>query len=590
MTVDQQQHALKEIFDKLNFLRSTDSENNTLRLQLSIFQKNEEENKHYKKLLFELRKQLQVSNQIAKTCKDDHKFASELQEQVRQLTQENDILRKQLVHYKHECLELKKKNKDLEVTTSEEKRVLLESVHILQLEVEELKRNNSTLENKLLNVKIPGGENSQKDKALLLEKTRNYNLEREVERARKDIDSLSLKRPTVVNIQIDSNNRVVQQDDLREKLLVKTQKLTKQRKELEKKDRTIAEKEQQCEELRRSMSRLLPPERLEEIPKYTLKIRELNEETKALKGQLGMFQQKNEEYKGEKEKLVDKIAAIKKMYFGEKRKNMDLMEVLRKYGAELPAEDKSGGSLPKPALLCCPTCLSPISTNSQLKSEAKSAETQTLTFTNEAVLKSEKKTDITPIKTKSKVQVSQLDSNNKKVHTQTSTVTKKAGLKSDEKTPMTKRIHGKDGGFSNRGPLPPISRMSRVQVSQLDSDNKKVYPPAPTVTKKAGFKSDEKTVMTKKIQGKPGGLSSHIPLPPISGKLRVQVSQLDSENKKACTRVPKVTVKAGQKSDSPPKTKTICKPKDKSSHSPLMHSKSAGKNQTKIFMTETDLN
>ena len=131
--------------------------------------------------------------------------------------------------------------------------------------------------------------------------------------------------------------------ELKEKLVNKTKIIVDMSRKLERKDCIIAEKEQQCEELEGSMSRLQPASSLAE-DKW--KIREQKEHIKALQGNVHMSQLKTEQYKNENEKLADKFTTNRKLYLRERRKNMDLVEASKKSGVEQPAEDKSGDTQP----------------------------------------------------------------------------------------------------------------------------------------------------------------------------------------------------------------------------------------------------
>lgn len=381
-----------------------------------------EENRILRKEIQILRKQLKISRDIIKTHKEEKPFLLEQVEQLHQVTKERDVLSKQLLFYKHKYLQFRNKSTDLEVTLSRQEKDLQQEVHVLELEVEKLKKENSILEKKEVAAKSQRRELVQKGTDLLKEKRRCWDLEEKLEWAIKEKEfHRSHRNPTIINIEAGKDRNEFEKNcqilELKEKLIANTQKRTIMGRDLERKDREIAETKRQCEELKCSMSRLPPIETLQEIPKCKWIIREQCEKIMALKHDVNMFQQRAEEYKSEYEKLVDKFSATKKLYLNERMRNMNLTEALNKSGVQQPTEDKSGdtqhlahsdllqklsgspkkqGHTQTQSTKSNFTCLPPISSKCQPQCEAKSFHIKPLTPTKKVVvLKSEEKLDLT---------------------------------------------------------------------------------------------------------------------------------------------------------------------------------------------------
>ncbi|KAG8000808.1 hypothetical protein GBF38_018050 [Nibea albiflora] len=112
-------------------------------------------------------------------------------------------------------------------------------------------------------------------------------------------------------------------------LYSKTQQLADKSRKLEEKDHIIEEKEKECQKLKDSMSRMLPPEKAELITRLQWDNREQGDKIKALTAQSNMFEFHAKKCKADLEKATDREERNKKLYLEERNRNHDLMEALR---------------------------------------------------------------------------------------------------------------------------------------------------------------------------------------------------------------------------------------------------------------------
>ena len=103
----------------------------------------------------------------------------------------------------------------------------------------------------------------------------------------------------------------------------------------------LKEKEKQIEQLKKDMSKLVPPEMLESIRNYKWVIRERDKTIKALTAELNMFRTKHDEYKSERETLVNRVAAFKKSYLEENMQHSELYELLATNTDSIPLPQSS---------------------------------------------------------------------------------------------------------------------------------------------------------------------------------------------------------------------------------------------------------
>uniref|UniRef100_A0AAQ6IP43 Uncharacterized protein n=1 Tax=Anabas testudineus TaxID=64144 RepID=A0AAQ6IP43_ANATE len=434
----QMEHEIRHLKDELKFRLGVVHENAQLRDKMKAFLYNLEENKFLKNELKELKKDLNVKTVFSETWKKQQEDYLKLKKQMELVTKDRELLSKELEHYKHKCLALRKKSKDVEVTLSEEKEKLKVRVHVLEMEVEKLQKENSTLKDNAMIAKSHRGEIVQKDRELLKEKKRCCDLEEQVEKMTKEQEASETPK-IVVQVHQVSEYQVTKEFErnmeLSDKLMTTKQQLVKTKRQLEKKDQVIEEKQKECEDLKHSMSRLLPPERLEEIPKCKWTIRDQSKKIQALTGAMNMYQSKAEEYKKEKEILADKAENNKKLYLLERMKNLDLREALKKSGVKQPGKNKAGV-----------TELPSIFSEQELKEQDKTRKTSTI--------------QLPPISSSFKLQAEA-----KSVHTRTKKIVYLSTQKSDQ-TPANENIQRKSKGKLHHICLPPIS--TKPQAKQND--------------------------------------------------------------------------------------------------------------------------
>ncbi|KAI3371688.1 hypothetical protein L3Q82_024249, partial [Scortum barcoo] len=293
-----------------------------------------EENRLLKVDLHQVRKQLETRKEQYKIRKEEQQHFFKQQEQLHQVTLERDFLKKECSHFKEECKKLKKNTTYLKAAlTSSEK-----ENHALKREVEDLQKQLSTLKSSVLIDRHYMAELAQSEKALVREKQKYSDLERKLSVVEQKPHQCPPPK-IVVNIPLDTPSNTVrvfrENQGLKDKHLTMCQDITTKRRELEKKDCKLKEKEKECEELRHNLSRMVPLEK-DLITKYEWDNRKQSKIIKQLKAEVASFQKTAENYKSENEKLVKKEAAVRKMYLDDRMVNLKLREALKERGATVP--------------------------------------------------------------------------------------------------------------------------------------------------------------------------------------------------------------------------------------------------------------
>ncbi|KAI3371689.1 hypothetical protein L3Q82_024250 [Scortum barcoo] len=293
-----------------------------------------EENRLLKVDLHQVRKQLETRKEQYKIRKEEQQHFFKQQEQLHQVTLERDFLKKECSHFKEECKKLKKNTTYLKAAlTSSEK-----ENHALKREVEDLQKQLSTLKSSVLIDRHYMAELAQSEKALVREKQKYSDLERKLSVVEQKPHQCPPPK-IVVNIPLDTPSNTVrvfrENQGLKDKHLTMCQDITTKRRQLEKKDCKLKEKEKECEELRHNLSRMVPPEK-DLITKYEWDNRKQSKIIKQLKAEVASFQKTAENYKSENEKLVKKEAAVRKMYLDDRMVNLKLREALKERGATVP--------------------------------------------------------------------------------------------------------------------------------------------------------------------------------------------------------------------------------------------------------------
>eukprot|EP00064_Thunnus_orientalis_P000806 superscaffoldBa00000047_g807 len=433
----QAEDLVKPLVNEIKNLHPLILENNELKRKITFFELNEEQVTYLKKDVADLKVQLKLKKDFANSWRYDKEYLIQQAEQLKQVSKERDLLSKELLHYKRQCLTLKKTNKDLRETLNKRESHLTEKSHVLELEVEKLQREKSSLENTVLIAKTNSDRLAQKDKEILRKEKKRYSdLELQLEQSRKEPEYIP-ESTVVFTLQFYNNGDVIKEheehDQLKKKLVTTKQELVAIGRQLEKSCQKIKAKERECEQLKSSIPRLLPPETIEEIPKLHRIIREQSKRIKVLMAEANVFEIKAEEYKRDKEKLVERVAEIKKMYLNEKMQKRDLEEALRRSEVQKVPQDTPRASQ-------IPMILNSIVLHKRTREKQGLTESQTI--------KSKQKSKVQP---------------------QVPTITKKVVLKSEEKSgqtylpPIDKHIPHKTKIKTLHAPLPPITRKSQVK-------------------------------------------------------------------------------------------------------------------------------
>ncbi|KAL3062032.1 hypothetical protein OYC64_010035 [Pagothenia borchgrevinki] len=430
---EQLRSLVKHLIKTTQETESVSRDNCVLSRQVDVLQIKEKE---YKLVLIELRDvkvQLKKRQDISKALKAKQDDFLQQAAQLDMVTKERNSLIKMLP-YKEECLLLRQKKRDLEVTIQNKEKDQREEIHVYIQEVEKLRKQNRRMKEK-------GSRLQEENTGLLDERTRHQeeknNLHKEIEynQRREEEQSLNLQKRcsllqeraywardkvmevhpgrTFAALGMPGTHIKITPEETKADL--KNRELSQMLKalynQLDKNKEIIHEKERQYEELKDRTARLLPPERFDMIPKYKCVIREQREQIKALMGQVNFHQTKAEEYKGDQEKIVEKETAYQKLYLKEKMENNNLREYLKegvtkpdnKYNAiQVPAGTKVSQKQSRekhvptkmPSLKSSLACVPPITKKSQQVPEVKLDHIQSTALPKKVVLKSDKKPDL----------------------------------------------------------------------------------------------------------------------------------------------------------------------------------------------------
>ncbi|CAK6970929.1 NF-kappa-B essential modulator-like [Scomber scombrus] len=310
-------------------------ENCQLKRKMLYIQQNDDRIEVLQRQVKDLKKQLEIRLDLSKKWKEEKQYYIEREEELIHVIRERNLLRSQLALYKGECLSLRERTKDLEVTSTRRETELLERICFIEHQMDKTVKEKNILIN---NAQTREKELEREVSVLLSEKKKYSDLEAELKMVHKELDQRVIPEPNIIlNLEVTPGNEVVVKDqdkvvELQGKLLSKSQDLVTKTRQLEKTSRAIKEKERQCEQMKHSMARLLPPETIDEIPKLHWIIREQCKRIKALMAEVNVHNVNAEEFKIDNEKLVEKVSEIKSLYIKEKMHNADMREALQKSG------------------------------------------------------------------------------------------------------------------------------------------------------------------------------------------------------------------------------------------------------------------
>ena len=354
-----------------------------------------DQSKCLRKELLNARRELKEERLKQSQIENYSKIINELNEVNRQ----KDTLSlqvSQLQKYKNSYKELRRSNRDFELAKNQEVKEILEKNHILELEIESLKKQNEIFGNA---AKKHRGELAEKDEAIKNLKKQCWNADKEMD-AMMQTQKTEEKNTALETFYISNLDKL---DQMKKQLHSKMEKLFKLEKQLEQKNEIISELEMTLMKTKENVVSLEKKvQRQSEMSTCKFTIRKQNEQIQSLTAESNAFYQMNEKNKEEVKKLTDKVAYVKKLYFNEKMKNMDLEEALRRSETKNLPEGQSREVMPADFLAgpkqdCVKMqttkrtdmCRTPILEKSKLYSKSNSGYTQQDTrFKNVVVLPS----------------------------------------------------------------------------------------------------------------------------------------------------------------------------------------------------------
>lgn len=291
----------------------------------------------------DLEHQLQISRNIAASAEQDRSNYIEQLKTMELINKDREFVSKDLLYYQHECIALRKKNKDMEESFSEKNRKLQMKVHVLVAEVEKLKKEKQSILKQKDTTEIYNKEKiSNQGKQMLEMQRKCRDVEGQLKKTAKELKLVEQAPKIEVIVHKVSEDEVAMEffeaQKLRKHLIKEKNKLLDMERQMKRKDVILAEKEKECEDLKHNMPLWLPNESLEEMPNCKRTIRSQQKKINALTGAKNMYQVKAEEYMAENEKLTDRAERMRKFYLKERMKNYDLMEFMKKQVGEIKSD------------------------------------------------------------------------------------------------------------------------------------------------------------------------------------------------------------------------------------------------------------
>lgn len=331
-------------------------------------------------------KRLNTETEFKRKQREDHESLLECQKKLRLVTKQRDIFEKELQHYRERSLQQEITEKDLKTTLAQEVDFQKQKIHMLEMEVEKLKKENSILRETKLQAKSLERELVTKDTELYAKEKTNFqlkvNLEGEIKA--KEMCLLEAKKPVII-ITEDEANHQVERPGLQTYWDTRLRQLVEKERRLRKKENTLAEREKEWEELQQSVSKQAAQKVPDEHSRCKRKLRELHEKMKVLQVEADVYGRKAQECKEENERLFDRKETIKKCYLKEKKMHTDLLEHLAKNGVKIPVRFKKHNEEKH----CIPTVTAELqqdSTDVASKPEAECVQTKSLSFSTKALL------------------------------------------------------------------------------------------------------------------------------------------------------------------------------------------------------------
>lgn len=231
------------------------------------------------------------------------------------VVQERDILGAQLVRRNDELALLYEKIKIQASTLTKgeaQYRERVEDIRILKLEIKRLRRERALLQNETAGNDQLKSEIVKLQRDILREKSRVKVLEEELQ------NPVNIHRWRKLEGTDPATFELIQKvQSLQRRLIQKTEEVVE-------KELMIQQKEKMYGELKTILARQPGPEVLEQINAYQLAIKEKTTQLKAMASELNMYQAQVAEYKYEIERLQKEMLTLKKRYFEQKKKNIQL--------------------------------------------------------------------------------------------------------------------------------------------------------------------------------------------------------------------------------------------------------------------------
>ena len=253
---------------------------------------------HIRKEINKMKKTLQQTVDIAQTWKREQRNCYNFDLELTQMCRRGSV---KVPVYRAKCLELKEKSKELDDSLTQHFSLLREKIYVIASRVNKLQKDSRVL---LTQKRICDTEHLK-----LLNTKESYYLPKTTKtqyRQALHVDCIPYPENrfrTLFSQQLEMKNNLLRDSYRR----------------MEQKDKLIDEKARQYEALKHSMSQLVPAQRLIELSKSKMIIREQSKKILELTTLVALYKQKAEDHKSENEKLIQKFEATKELFLKQKK-------------------------------------------------------------------------------------------------------------------------------------------------------------------------------------------------------------------------------------------------------------------------------
>lgn len=294
--------------------------------------------------LKEAKKELQVKTSSYGNLKRQQDDYFQLKKQMGQMMEERNDIKTELLHYKQECLMLREKSKDLEVNCFRTTKDLQGKIHVLEIEVDRLHKENTILKSNAVPIKKHREEIAQKTEELLKERRSCSELQNQIDQLIKERKTTNLSNFVVKEHMVDEDKvakEVEKNIELNKQYVTLKEQLAVMLKQLGKTDYSKWERQKHTNHKR---SQPVPPQTFEDIERRKSTLREQQKKIQTLTGAKNMYQAKVKEYK--KDKLAGEAATLQNLNHNKTVKGADLRKS-EKSSVRQPCKNKSVDTLPK---------------------------------------------------------------------------------------------------------------------------------------------------------------------------------------------------------------------------------------------------